>query len=165
MAMRHVIGFILALAASAALFFGAGWGSARFSMVQSGPGLRTATAWTTPNNVIPVAALIGTALLIGILLAARPVSALATGLPGLALIGWSALVLLRGAHAPTYIPMSGSRFAAGFGAMLSSGVLLLLGTAMIVPMFMPSRWRSGVQEVEDEDLDEYTTAQAIGLAP
>jgi len=162
--MRHVIGFILALAVSAALFFGAGWGSSRFSVVQR-PGLRTVTAWTTPNNVIPVAALIGTALLIGILLAVRPVSALATGLPGLALIGWSALVLLRGAHALTYIPMSGSRFAAGFAAMLSSGVLLLLGTAMIIPMFMPSRWRSSVMEVEDEDLDEFTTAQAIGLVP
>ena len=103
--MRHVLGFILALAASAALFFGAGWGSSRFSVVQSGPGLRTVTAWTTPHNVIPVAALIGTALLIGILLAVRPVSALATGLPGLALIGWSALVLLRGDVEPAARPV------------------------------------------------------------
>ena len=58
--MRHVIGFFLALAVSAALFFGAGWGSSRFSGLQSGQGLRTVTAWTSPHNVIPVAALAGT---------------------------------------------------------------------------------------------------------
>src|SRR5215813_7258845 len=104
-AMRHIIGFLLALAVSAALFFGAGWGFSKFSVLVSGQGLRTATAWTSLHNVLPIAALIGTALLLGILLAVRSVSALATGLPGLALIGWSALLLLRGAHALTYIPM------------------------------------------------------------
>ena len=163
--MRHVIGFFLALAASAALFFGGGWGSFRFSAMQSGQGLRTVTAWTSLHNVLPIAALAGTALLLGILLAVRPVSALATGLPGLALIGWSALVLLRGTHALTYLPMSGSRYAAGFTAMLSSGVLLLLGAAMIIPIFMPSRWRSNLREEAEEYSEDISTASALGLVP
>jgi len=162
--MRHVIGFFLALAVSAALFFGAGWGSSRFSGLQSGQGLRSATAWTSLHNVIPLAALVGTALLLGILLVVRRVSALATGLPGLALIGWSALILLRGSHALTYVPMSGSRYAAGFSAMLSSGVLLLLGVAMIIPIFTPSRWRGNVQEVEDYS-EDFETEKALGLVP
>lgn len=163
--MRHVIGLILALAVSAALFFGAGWGFSRFSAMQSGQGLRTVTAWTSLHNILPLAALIGTALLLGILLAVRRVSALATGLPGLALIGWSALVLLRGAHALTYIPVSGSRYATGFSTMLSSGVLLLLGIAMIIPIFMPSRWRSQVKEVEDFTSEDLSAASALGLVP
>ena len=162
--MRHVIGFFLALAVSAALFFGAGWGTSRFSGLQSGQGLRTVTAWTSLHNVIPVAALAGTALLLGILLVVRRVSALATGLPGLVLIGWSALVLLRGSHALTYIPMSGSRYGAGFATMLSSGFLLFLGIAMIIPIFMPSRWRGNEQEVEDY-AEDFETEKALGLVP
>jgi len=162
--MRHVIGFFLALAVSAALFFGGGWGSSRFTSIESGPAMRTASAWTNVHDVLPLAALIGTALLLGILLVVRAVSALATGLPGLALIAWSALMLLRGAHALTYIPMSGSHYAAGFSAMLSSGMLLLLGIVMIIPIFMPSRWRSNVNEVEDLS-EEFSTESALGLVP
>ena len=90
--MRHITGFFLALAISAALFFGGGWGIARFSALEAGQGLRTAHALTDPHNLLPLAALLGTGLLLGILLAVRRVSALATGLPGLALLGWSALL-------------------------------------------------------------------------
>jgi len=163
--MRHIIGFFLAGALSAALFFGGGGGTSRFSVMAGGQGLRSATAWTSLHNVLPLAALIGTALLLGILLAVRQVSALATGLPGLALIGWSALVLLRGAHALSYVPMSGSHDAAGFSTLLSSGVLLLLGTAMIIPIFMPSRWRSKLREEIEEYSEDISTASALGLVP
>src|SRR5258708_27667304 len=138
--MRHIIGFFLALAVGGAVLLGAGWGFSRFRALQSGQGLRAVTAWTSLHNVLPLAALMGTALLLGILLAVRRVSALATGLPGLALIGWSALVLLRGTHALTYIPLSGSRYATGFSTLLSSGGLFLLRIALIIPIFFPSQW-------------------------
>src|SRR5258708_28596687 len=105
--MRHIIGFFLALAVGGAVLLGAGWGFSRFRALQSGQGLRTVTAWTSLHNVLPLAALMGTALLLGILLAVRRVSALATGLPGLALIGWAARVLPRGTPPPTVIPFSG----------------------------------------------------------
>jgi hypothetical protein len=163
--MRHMIGLLLALVVSAALFFGCGWGIAKFGAVDSGAGMRSAAAWTNLHTALPLAALIGAGLLVGIMLALRRVSALATGLPGLALIGWSVLVLLRGRQALTYIPMSGSHYAAGFGAMLSSGTLLFLGVAMIIPMFIPSRWRRTTAEVEEDAAEDYATTSALGLVP
>jgi hypothetical protein len=161
--MRHITGLILALLLSAALFFGAGWGIATFSVMRAGQGARAA-AWANMHNALPLAALVCTGLLIGILLAVRAVSALATGLPGLALLGWSALVLLRGRQALTYVPLSGSHFATGFSTLLSTGALMLAGTAMIIPLFMPSRWRGSAAEVEELD-DEYATQSALGLVP
>jgi len=162
--MRHVTGFFLALAAAAALFFGGGWGIARFNQIFAAHGLRDAAAWTNTHNIAPLVALLATGLFIGILLSVRRVSALATGLPGLALIGWSALVILRGNSALRYIPMSGSHFAAGFSTMLSSGALMLVGAGLIVPVFIPSRWRSHPAEVEEYD-DDYATTSALGLVP
>ena len=164
--MRHVTGFILALAAAAALFFGGGWGIARFNDILAAHGLRDAAAWTNLHNVLPLAALFGTGLFIGILVSVRMVSALAPGLPGLALIGWSALVILRGRTALTHIPMPGSHYATGFAAMLSSGALMLVGAGLIIPLFMPSRWRSYQSEVEEYDDDDFAaTSSTLGLVP
>jgi hypothetical protein len=163
--MRHITGFFLALAMSAALFFGGGWGMARFAALESGQGLRGTHAMTDLHNVLPLAALLGTGLLLGILLAVRRVSALATGLPGLALLGWSAYLLTRGQHALSWIPMPGSHYAAGFTTMLSSGALALVGAGMIIPLFMPSRWRSGTTEVEEYDDDDFSVTSALGMVP
>jgi len=162
--MRHITGFVLALILSAALFFGAGWGISKFSAMQAGHGTRALSAWASLHNALPLAALIGTGLLIGILLAVRPVSALATGLPGLALLGWSALVLVRGSQALGYLPMSGSHFAAGFATLSSSGALAVAGSAMIIPLFMPTRWRGSGEEVLELD-EEYATSSELGLVP
>lgn len=162
--MRHMTGFVLALILSAALFFGAGWGISKFSAMQAGHGTRALSAWVSLHNGLPLAALLGTGLLIGILLAARPISALATGLPGLALLGWSGLVLVRGSQALSYLPMSGSHFAAGFSDLSSSGALALAGTAMIIPLFMPSRWHGSGKEVLELD-EEYATSSELGLVP
>jgi hypothetical protein len=164
--MRHVTGFLLALALSAALFFGAGWGVAKFSVLQAGSGTRTITAMTSLHNVLPLAALLGTGLLLGILLAVRRVSALATGLPGLALLGSSALMLIRGRHVLSHLPMPGSHFAAGFSVLLSSGALTLAGAAMIIPLFMPARWQGSAADVEEfDDDDDYSVTAALGMVP
>ena len=163
--MRHITGFFLALAMSAALFFGGGWGIARFSALAAGQGLRSTNAMTDLHNVLPLAGLLGAGLLLGILLAVRRISALATGLPGLVLLGWSAYLLMRGQHALRWVPMPGSHYAAGFTAMLSSGALALLGAGMIIPLFMPSRWRSGTSEVEEYDDDDFSVTSALGLVP
>ena len=162
--MRHVLGFFLALDAAAALFFGGGWGIARFHHIFAAHGLRDAAALTDLHNVLPLAALLATGLFIGILASVRRVSALAPGLPGLVLVGWSALVILRGRTALNYIPMSGTHYGVGFAMMLSSGALMLVGVGLIIPLFMPSRWRSSQAEVEEYD-DEFETATALGLVP
>jgi hypothetical protein len=158
--MRHVLGFFLALVAAAALFFGGGWGIARFHHVFAAHGLRGVSAWTDAHNLLPLALLLITGLFIGILLSVRRVSALATGLPGLALIGWSALVILRGKTALQYVPMADTRYGWGFAGMLSSGALMLIGAGLIIPLFMPSRWRSDQAEVEDYD-DEFATTASL----
>jgi hypothetical protein len=164
--MRHVTGFFLALAAAAALFYGGGWGIARFNDILAARGLRDPAAWTNLHNVLPLVALLGTGLFIGLLVSVRRVSALAPGLPGLALIGWSALVILRGRTALTYIPMPGSHYATGFAAMLSSGALMLVGAGLIIPLFMPSRWRSYQSEIEEYDDDDFAaTSSTLGLVP
>jgi hypothetical protein len=132
--MRHVIGLVLALAMSAAIFLGGGWSVARL-IHADGHGL------IGISGALTLAALAGTGLLLGILVAAPPVSPLAAGLPGLLLIAWSGLMVARTSLALRLIPMQHLVAAAGFKAMLLSGVLGLLGMVMIVPMLVPSRWR------------------------
>lgn len=159
--MRHVIGFVLAIALAAAVFFGGAWGYLRLLRV---PVVNGATA-TLPaaggsllhssNVLYAIAALAGTGLLAGLLVAGPRVSPLAAGLPGLVLIVWTLLYMASVRHAVQYIPLKGDAFGAGFEAMLFNGVLGGAGLVMIVPLFIPSRWRS--------DLDDMVSASESAL--
>ncbi len=80
-------------------------------------------------------------LLLGILVAVPGISPLGAGLPGLVLLAWSALLVVSTSRATRLIPLRGHAFAAGFASMLTTGVLALAGAMMIVPLFVPSRWR------------------------
>ena len=99
------------------------------------------TGLSSMTGALALAALAGTGLLLGLLLVAPAVSPLAAGLPGLALLGWTGLLVARSASALRLIPMHDRDMADGFQVLLTSGILALLGTAMIVPLFVPSRWR------------------------
>ena len=55
-------------------------------------------------------------------------------------------------RATRLIPLQGHSFAEGFGSMLTGGVLALIGAVMIVPLFVPSRWRR--RYAEDDYADE-----------
>ena len=154
--MRHLIGIILAIALTAALFFGAGWGITHLTVLATqGSGL------TSKTGLIALSALIATGLFLGILLAVRAISPLATGLPGLALLGWTALLAVSSHRALGWIPLQGHVFGAGFRAMLASGALALLGAAMIVPLFVPARWHS--EHDEDDEDEESALPAATGL--
>jgi hypothetical protein len=147
--MRHLVGFILAIALGAALFLGAGWGFTHLAgLTAQGAGL------TSPTGLAALSALAATGLFLGIVIAVRAVSPLAPGLPGLVLLAWSALLAVREHQALRWIPLQGHSFAAGYRALLVSGVLALLGAAMIVPLFLPSRWRAapgaGIEEDDSE---------------
>ena len=83
-----------------------------------------------------------TGLLAGILIAAPRISPLAAGLPGLLLLGLTALYLTNVRHAVHLIPLKSHPYGAGFEAMLVHGILGAAGLAMIIPMFVPSRWRA-----------------------
>jgi hypothetical protein len=163
--VRHITGFILALAMSAALFFGGGWGIARIIVAHGGSEeLGSGHALMNTHGLLAVAAVFGTGLLLGILLAIRGISPIGTGLPGLVLLGWSTLVIIGSRYAFKLVPLHGSSYAAGFTTMLLHGVLLLIGAAMVVPLLVPSRWRRADTN-GDVDYDDIDVPAELGLVP
>jgi hypothetical protein len=147
--MRHLIGFILAIILGAALFLGAGWGFAHLTAIAA-HGL----SLTSRTGLMALAVLGGTGLLVGIAVAVRAISALAPGLPGLALLGWSGLLVVRAHQTLAWVPLQSHSAGAGFRDLLASGLLALLGAAMVVPLFLPSRWRgTGGQYAAEEDAE------------
>jgi hypothetical protein len=153
--MRHLFGVVLALVMAAALFVGAGWGVAKATALHA-----SGSSLTSTHGLIALAALVGVGLVLGILLAVPGISPLATGLPGIALLGWTALLAVSAKRAEHLIPLRVHSFAFGFGIMLTSGVLALAGAVMIVPLFVPSRWRRRYVEDDDDYADE---PSGIGL--
>jgi hypothetical protein len=139
--MRHLIGIVLAVAMSAAVFFAATWGYVRFLAQTSGlaPG---ASLLSDHRALFALGALAGTGLLAGILIAAPRISPLAAGLPGLLLLGLTAFYLVSVRRADELVPLRSHVFGAGLETLLARGTLAAAGLAMIVPLFVPSRWRS-----------------------
>ena len=150
--MRHLVGLILALAMAAAAFFGAGWSVARILAAHA-----HGTSLVSMSGGLDLAAVLGTGLLLGILVATPGVSPLGAGLPGVILLGWSALEVLSAHQALRLIPLPGLEASAGFRTLLTSGILALLGAVMITPMFVPSRWR------RREQLDLFVEPRAAQL--
>jgi hypothetical protein len=153
--VRHLFGVLLALVAAAALFVGAGWGVAKATSLHA-----SGSSLTSTHGVIALAALAGVGLVLGLLLAVPGISPLATGLPGIALLGWTAFLAVSTKRAERLIPLHTHSFAAGFSTMLTSGVLALAGAVMIVPLFIPSRWRRLYADDDDDYVDE---PSGIGL--
>ena len=145
--MRHRIGIALAAAMVAELFFLGGWGYLRvLSMPTPGEQLAGLPAGGGSLNsdhrvLAGIAALSATGLLTGVLIATPQISPLAVGLPGALLLGWTGLYLINVRQAVDLIPLRADAFGAGFEAMLLNGTLAAAGFAMVVPMFVPSRWR------------------------
>jgi len=147
--MRHLIGLILAIGLAAALFFGAGWGAEHVpALAGHSVGLPSRPGLTG------LAAMLGTGLLLGVLLVLPAVSPLATGLPGLVLLAWTALLAVRPHRALAWIPLQTHAAGAGFRALLLSGVLALAGMAMIIPLFLPGRWHGSRGALDDDDVLE-----------
>jgi len=158
--MRHLIGIILALALGAALFFGAGWGFSHLtSLAGQGTGL------TSPTGLVAWSALAATGLFLGIVIAVRAISPLAPGLTGLVLLAWSALLAVRAHQALRWIPLQDHAFGFGYRALLVSGMLALLGAAMIVPLFIPARWRGAPGEGIDEDDSDVPVTEFLSTPP
>ena len=129
--MRHLIGLALALALAAALFFGGGWGAEHVPALAG-----HSVGLPSRPGLIGLAAAVATGVFLGVLLVVPAVSPLATGLPGLVLLAW--------------IPLQAHSFGAGFRILLLNGTLAVAGAAMIIPLFLPSRWH-GRQYEDDED--------------
>jgi hypothetical protein len=151
--MRHLIGVLLAVVLAAAVFFAASWG---YLKLLTGPPAAGTLPFGGGSLIHHTAvlegfgALAGVGLLAGLLIAVPRVSALASGLPGLALLAWTGLYLFSVRHAVQYIPLKTRAYGTGFEALLFDGVLGLAGLAMIIPLFVPSRWRSGRPALVEE---------------
>ena len=132
--MRHVLGVILAAAVVLVLFFVAGWGVARITALH-------AVGLTGAGGLAALTAVLVTGLLVGVMLVVPWISPLGAGLPGLLLLAWSALLGVNARQATRLVPLQGHAYAAGFASLLVTGVLAFAGAMMVIPLFMPSRWR------------------------
>ncbi len=69
-------------------------------------------------------------------------SPLASGLPGVLLLAWTALYLVSVRRAVEFIPLRSHSFGAGWESLLFNGILGAAGAVMVFPLFIPSRWRA-----------------------
>jgi hypothetical protein len=134
--VRHLTGVVLAVTIAVALFFLAGWGTDRVAALSSAHGAGLASR----SGLLAIGAVLGTGLLVGVAIAVPSISPLAAGLPGLLLLGWSVLLIVSRAHAIEIVPMRGRATGVGFETLLRNGTLGMAGIAMIIPLFLPSRW-------------------------
>jgi hypothetical protein len=158
--MRHLVGLMLAIVMAAAVFFAASWGYLKLLILPAGVGRLPAGGGSLLHNHAVLegfGAMLGVGLLAGLLIAVPRISPLAAGLPGLALLAWTGLYLFSVRHAVQYIPLKTRPYGMGFEALLFDGMLALAGLAMVVPLFVPSRWR-GRREVSEPEPYPGTTA-------
>jgi hypothetical protein len=151
--MRHVYGIVLGVVAAAAVYAGAGWGVARITDLHG-----SGASLTGIHGLLALAAVAGTGLLLGVVLAVPQVSPLAAGLPGIAMLAWTALLAISSRRALALLPPQGTSLGhtlgAGMTMLLAGGILGLAGAAMIVPLFVPSRWRGRDDDEADVDMPE-----------
>ena len=150
--MRYLIGIVLAIVMAAALFCAATWGYVRLAAQSSRLG-SGASLLSDHHALLALGALAGTGLLAGILIAAPRVSPLAAGLPGLLLLGLTVLYLVSVRRADQLIPLKSHVFGAGFETLLARGILGATGLALIVPLFVPSRWRGRDGALRADEFD------------
>jgi hypothetical protein len=162
--VRHLTGFILAVITAAALFFGACWGVTRIiALHATTAGPHAGHPLASLHGLLAIGAVIGAGLLIGVVAIAPRISPLASGLPGLVMLGWSALWVAGSRYTLRYLPFPGSQQASGLTFLLEHGILAMLGGLMVVALLVPSRWRRIEDyEEDDEDLD---VPAALGLVP
>ena len=129
------------------MFFAGAWGYFHLLTMPARPGEPSAlpagggSLLGSGTTVAALAALIGTAVLAGLLGVVRRVSPLATALPGALLLAWTVLYLVSVRRAAELIPLRAHAFGAGWEALLFNGVLGVAAVLLIIPALLPSRWR------------------------
>lgn len=166
---RHLIGIGLAIVMVLVMFFAGAWGYVRLLRLpaQAGAPLSAMPAQggsllSNSGVLTALGAVAATAILAGILIAVPRISAFAAGLSGLFAIAWQALYLVSVHRAVAIIPLRAHAFGAGWEALLFNGILGTAGLAMIIPLFLPSRWRGRASygDVEEADVTEATDYMA-----
>src|SRR5487761_519751 len=164
--VRHLYGTALAVIMTVVMFFAGAWGYLQLLHLPVPPGQANAlpagggSLLSNSTVLLALAALVATAVLAGVLAAVPWFSPLASGLPGLLLLAWTALYLVSVRRAVDFIPLRSHSFGAGWEGLLFNGILGAVGAVMIFPMFIPSRWR-GPRRADaaesDSDVDDYLT--------
>lgn len=164
--MRHIIGAALAVAMAAAVFFAASWGYLRLLRLPYGT-LPAGGGSLIHNHAVleGFGVLLAVGLLAGLLMAIPWVSPLAAGLPGLVLLAWTGIYLSSVKNAVRFIPLKRYDYGTGFEAMLFDGVLAAAGLALIIPMFVPSRWRERAAVPPAPSPDSDLTQEYAGFSP
>jgi hypothetical protein len=170
MKMRHLYGLAFAVLLAAAVFFMAAWGytlvfnASSASAAQTAVGLPAAGgSLLTDLHIMGGGGLmLAVGLAAGLLMVLPRVSPLAAGLPGLVLVAWTALYVTDVREAVRLIPFPSQGYGTGFEILLMNGLLGMAGMAMIVPLFIPSRWRraprvAGYTTVGESKRAEYAT--------
>jgi hypothetical protein len=151
---------------TAVMFFAGAWGYLQLLRLPVPPGQANAlpagggSLLSNSTALLALAALVATALLAGVLAVVPWFSPLASGLPGLLLIGWTAVYFVSVRRAVEFIPLRSHSFGAGWEGLLFNGILGAVGVVMIFPMFIPSRWRGPARAERDaftSDVDDYLT--------
>jgi hypothetical protein len=165
--VRHLYGTALAVIMTAVMFFGGAWGYLQLLRLPVPPGQATVlpagggSLLSNSTALLALAALVATALLAGLLAVIPWFSPLASGLPGVLLLAWTAVYFVSVQRAVEFIPLRSHSFGAGWEALLFNGILGAAGVVMVFPMFIPSRWRGRRPVESDEftsDVDDYLTA-------
>jgi hypothetical protein len=139
--MRHLYGVALAVAMAAAVFFAASWGYLRLLRLPVGVLPANGGSLINDHAVLEgFGVLLGVGLLAGLLMVIPWISPLGPGLPGLVLLAWNGLFLFDVKDAVRFIPLKNYDYGTGFEALLFDGVLAAAGVALIIPLFIPSRW-------------------------
>jgi hypothetical protein len=165
--VRHLYGTALAVIMTAVMFFAGAWGYLQLLRLPVPPGQANAlpagggSLLSNSTALLALAALVATAVLVGVLAVVPWFSPLASGLPGLLLLAWTAVYLVSVRRAVEFIPLRSHSFGAGWEGLLFNGILGAVGAVMIFPMFIPSRWRGPAKAESNaitSDVDDYLTA-------
>ncbi len=146
--MRHVIGFLAGLVLAPVLLLGSGWAFTRIGGLGGGE-----TAFLTTSGLLTLAGLFGLALLLGLIMVPPRLTPLLPGITGMSLVAFTAVNVLRPElfeRLPSVPGLGGALTLTGLGLYLP------LAFALVMPMFVGSRWvRETVYEEGPVTPDEY----------
>lgn len=149
--VRHILGFLLGIVLTPAMAYAAGWGATRSESAVD-PLAHTITDRTRLYGAFALIAAVG--LGAGVIVLARWASPMISLVPALAFIAWSGYFLFAPQPAldlPGKIPPGGD-LDDGLRTLLGSGVLAMLGFALLTPAWTGWRWRPAARL--DEPVEE-----------
>jgi hypothetical protein len=139
--LRHIFGVVMGILVAPALLWGSGWGFVRAGELKAQSGA---------NLFVALGAMAAAGLVLGALMVAQWASPLATLLPGLGLVAWTIVYAVNPGRAGLELPF-GDDVLRGMETLLVTGVYGLLGLALLIPTFTPSRWRAKALSERDAD--------------